>query len=86
MLTIAQAAERLGVSRDTIRRLLPDLCAVDLMRGKGRRLVRIPEASLDAYVNGARIQAATPTRRMKSQDYDPTLWEAPGRLKRRKRN
>lgn len=46
-LTIKQAAERLSVSQDTIRRRLDEFGAVDLNHGKGKRMIRIPEDSLE---------------------------------------
>ena len=85
MLTIAQAAERLQVSRDTVRRILPELRAVDLRHGQGRRMIRIPEDGLQAYLAGGRIIRPAMDRTSK-QEFDPELWEAPGRLKRRRSN
>ena len=50
-LTIEAAAEALSVSQDTIRRMLPQLGAVDLAGGRGgKRLIRIPEKSLEQYL------------------------------------
>jgi hypothetical protein len=61
-LTIEQAADALAVSTDTVRRLLPRLGAFDLNRGtKGRRLIRIPEDGLRAYVRQCAIIAPTRT-------------------------
>ena len=55
-LTIAQAAEMLGVHANTVRRMLPQLGAVDLTRGRGgKRLIRIPEAALQRYLRGCLI-------------------------------
>lgn len=50
-LTIQQTAEALAVSEDTVRRMLPKLGAVDLSGGRGgKRLIRIPEKSLEQYL------------------------------------
>ena len=55
-LTIQQAADMLGVSVDTIRRMLPRMRAVDLMGGRsGKRLIRIPETALNAYLRECEI-------------------------------
>ena len=63
-LTIQQAAEMLAVSTDTIRRMLPKLDAVDMTDGKaGRRLIRIPERALEAYLNGCRILPPVPMQK-----------------------
>ena len=62
-LTIQQAAEALAVSQDTIRRMLPALGAVDLTGGKGgKRLIRIPEKALSAYLTGCAIESPQPAR------------------------
>lgn len=63
-LTIQQAAEALAVSRDTIRRMLTKLGAVDLTGGAGgKRLIRIPEKALSAYLTDCEIYAPQPARR-----------------------
>lgn len=87
MLTIEQAADRLGVSQKTIRGMLPDLGALDLLNGKSKkRLIRIPEDKLDAYLSSCRIVASpepqTRTRR-KNESVDLSLFEPDGRIKRR---
>lgn len=57
-LTIQQAAEMLAVSQDTIRRMLTKLGAVDLTGGKGgKRLIRIPEKALAAFLTDCEIYA-----------------------------
>ena len=63
-LTIQQAAEMLSVSTDTIRRMLPKLDAVDMMEGQaGRRLIRIPEQALEAYLSDCRILPPLPAKK-----------------------
>ncbi len=53
-LTIKAAAEALSVSQDTIRRILPKLGATNVTGGKNR-LIRIPEAALEAWLAGNAI-------------------------------
>lgn len=63
-LTIQQAAEMLGVSTDFVRRKLPELGAVDLNRGASdRRMIRIPETAINAYLRGCEIMKPLPMRR-----------------------
>lgn len=64
LLTIEQAAERLAVSKQTVRLLLEQLGAVDLSQGRNqRRTIRIPEAGLDSYLRACAIgKAAEPKR------------------------
>lgn len=88
MLTVKQAAESMGVSEKTIRSILPELGAVDLMAGRGqRRIIRIPESALDAYLSRCRIVASPEpqkrTRRKAEQPVDLTLFEPDGRIRRR---
>ena len=69
-LTIQQAAEMLAVSTDTIRRMLPKLDAVDLTGGKGnKRLIRIPEKALTAYLTDCEIYAPQPVRKVTKADF-----------------
>lgn len=87
MLTVKQAAESMGVSEKTIRSILPELGAVDLMAGRGqRRIIRIPESALDAYLSRCRIVASPEPQmrtRRKKETVDLTLFEPDGRIKRR---
>lgn len=56
LLTINEAAEMLGVSRQTVWLMADRLGAVDLKHGEGeRRLLRIPEDSLKRYINAGTI-------------------------------
>ena len=56
LLTVEEAAEQLSVHPNTVRAMLPKLGAVDLSRGEGkRRLIRIPEAALEAYLRECEI-------------------------------
>lgn len=88
MLTIEQAAESLGVSSKTIRTILPDLGAVDLLGGRGqRRIIRIPEDAIMAYLSKCRIMAEPkPQKRTKAKEQalDLTLFEPDGRIRRRR--
>lgn len=60
LLTIEQAAERLAVSTTTIRSMLEQLGAVDLAHGKAKkRIIRIPEASMDKYIRECAICGQT---------------------------
>ena len=69
-LTIQQAAEMLAVSQDTIRRMLTKLGAVDLTGGKGsKRLIRIPERALSAYLTDCEIYAPQPARKVSKADF-----------------
>lgn len=61
--TVAEVAEMLGVSTDTVRRLFADEPGVidfgrhQAMRDKRRyRLLRIPQSVLDRVVNGKRVK------------------------------
>ena len=55
-LTIRDAAEKLSVSINTIRSLLPQLGAVDMRGGAGKnRMIRIPEDAILAYLSGCEI-------------------------------
>lgn len=55
-LTIRDAAEKLSVSINTIRSLLPKLGAVDMRGGAGKnRMIRIPEDAILAYLRGCEI-------------------------------
>ena len=86
MLTIEQAAACLGISQKTVRSILPDLGAVDLLGGRGqRRIIRMPEAAMEAYLSKCRIREAPKPekRRTKHQQLDLTLFEPDGRIKRR---
>ena len=59
-LTIDQTAEALGVSRNTILRMLPNLGAVDLAKpGAKKRMIRIPEKGVEEYIAGKRIAPVT---------------------------
>lgn len=55
-LTIEKTAEMLAVHPNTIRRMLPQLGAVDLTNGRGgKRLVRIPERAVEIYLRDCAI-------------------------------
>lgn len=61
--TVAEVAEMLGVSTDTVRRMFADESGVidfgrhEATRGKRRyRLLRIPQSVLDRVVNGKRVK------------------------------
>lgn len=55
-LTIRDAAEKLSVSINTLRSLLPKLGAVDMRGGAGKnRMIRIPEDAILAYLRGCEI-------------------------------
>lgn len=57
LLTLEEAAEVLGVHKNTLRTLLPKIGWVDLRRGKGeRRLIRVRESDLAAYVARCAVQ------------------------------
>jgi excisionase family DNA binding protein len=57
LLTLEEAADALGVHKNTLRALLPKIGYVDLNRGKGeRRLIRIRESDLTAYVARCAVQ------------------------------
>lgn len=57
LLTLDEAAAKLGVHKNTLRALLPKIGYVDLNRGKGeRRLIRIRESDLSAYVARCVVQ------------------------------
>lgn len=63
LLTIEQAAELLSVSTTTIRTMLEQLGAVDLAQGKSKkRIIRIPEASMDKYIRECAICQAKPVK------------------------
>ena len=84
MLTVKQAAASLGVSEQIIRSILPELGAVDLLNGKSRkRLIRIPEDKLDAYLKSCRIQTAAAPAKTTKPSLDLSLFEPDGRIKRR---
>ena len=56
LLTIDQVADRMAVSVSTVRLLLEQLGAVDLNNGKSeKRLIRIPESSLESYLRACAI-------------------------------
>lgn len=55
-LTIADTAKALSVHPSTVRRMLPELGAVDLTQGKGgKRTIRIPEAGIERYLRECMI-------------------------------
>lgn len=55
-LTIRDAAEKLSVSVNTVRSLLPKLGAVDMRNGaRKNRMIRIPEDAILAYLRGCEI-------------------------------
>lgn len=65
--TIAEAAEALGVSDDTVRRLVDryKIEAVDLARGAGRRrTIRITQTALDRFLRESVM--IKPARRRRS--------------------
>ena len=57
-MTIDQVADALSVHANTIRRMLPQLGAIDLTGGKGgKRLIRIPETAVTAFLRERMILA-----------------------------
>ena len=67
LLTIEQAAERLAVSATTVRTMLEKLGAVDLAQGTAKkRMIRIPEASMDKYIRECAICEAKPAVKAKA--------------------
>ena len=63
LLTIDEAADALGVHPNTIRGMLPRLGAVDLNQGRaGKRLIRIPEKAIEAYLRECVILPPMPVR------------------------
>ena len=70
LLTIDEAAVALNVHPNTIRAMLPRLGAVDLHRGsKGKRLIRIPERAIEAYLRECEILPPVPARRTARPTY-----------------
>ena len=64
MLTIEETADMLSVHPNTIRGMLTKLGAVDLSGGQGkRRLIRIPERNLEAYLRDCEILKPLPAKR-----------------------
>lgn len=64
LLTVEEAAEQLSVHPNTVRAMLTKLGAVDLSGGQGkRRLIRIPEAALEAYLRECEIMRPTPEKK-----------------------
>ena len=55
MLTISEAALRLGVSEGTVRRLVNKQRLRHVRIGCGRGVIRIPEDALDDYLGGATV-------------------------------
>lgn len=62
-LTIKQAAARLQVSTNTVRRMLPEIGAIDIHAGAGKyRCIRIPEEAMDKLLSRHTIAAPEPLR------------------------
>lgn len=81
LLTMEAAAEMMSVSLNTLRSLLPKLGAVDLRGGNGKnRMIRIPEASIMAYLEGCVIKAPVSQKELKEMQKE----KKPMKLKRRK--
>ena len=81
LLTMEAAAEMMSVSLNTLRSLLPKLGAVDLRGGSGKnRMIRIPEASIMAYLEGCVIKAPVSQKELKEMQKE----KKPMKLKRRK--
>jgi excisionase family DNA binding protein len=59
LLTVAQAAERLGTGERFIRRLITERRIRYVKLG---RLVRIPESAVDAYIDARPVEPARRTR------------------------
>ena len=69
-LTIGQAAEKLAVDHKTIRRMLVRLGAVNVAEpGAKRRLIRIPEESLERFLRGCEIKPQTTATRAKEATF-----------------
>lgn len=63
LLTIDEAAEAMSVHPNTVRSLLSRLGAIDLNQGrKGKRLIRIPEKNIEAYLRESVILPPMPKR------------------------
>lgn len=86
LLTIEQAAELLGISQKTVRNMLPQLGALDLLNGSSpRRMIRIPKEGIDKYLSSCQIRETEPNRKpRRTKRIDLTLFEPDGRIKRRK--
>ena len=91
LLTVEQAADALGISEKTVRRMLPELGALDLLSGRSqRRMIRIPRESVERYLSSCRITTAVPEKRKhaprkpKTEPLDLELFEPDGRIKRRR--
>lgn len=57
LLTVAAAAERVGVSEKTIRRMYRGQEIAYVRVGRARRYIRIPEDELNRWVTARRIEA-----------------------------
>lgn len=57
MLTVAQAAEKLGVKPGLIRQLLVAGHLRHLRVGMGRGVIRIPEDALEEYIRSVTVDA-----------------------------
>ena len=65
LLTIEEAAAALSVCPNTVRSMLARLGAVDLNQGRrGKRLIRIPEKNIEAYLRDSLILPPMPVRRI----------------------
>jgi len=71
MLTIKAAAERMGVSAQTVY----GLCAARRLRhtrvGRGRGVIRVPEEALAEYLRGREVGAGEPSPQPPPATYKP---------------
>lgn len=69
-LTIKQAAERLAVNHNTIRRMLPRLGAVDMAEKTARkRLIRIPVEGVEKFLQGCAIHTPVTIKQAKPKEF-----------------
>lgn len=70
LLTIHEAAERLRLHENTIRRMLAELGAVNVGKpGAGRRTLRIPAENIDKFLRMGTVREAVALRARTAENW-----------------
>lgn len=92
LMTIKDVASRLGVSRESAKRIVREMPYYNVSGGAKNEFVRVTEAALDAWLKEHEKVPEQPAMQLHGNSrkpprqarYDPNLFEADGRVKRRR--